>query len=191
MFKNAASLLKHKATLAFTVGSLMLVGCSESQEKVPPKPAAAKSAKPAAPKKEAFSVKDGILTTNPGDSVAFEITSNDAMQYNLKEIHVQKGQKITLTLSHVGKMAKTVMGHNWVLLKKDVDVSAFATAAMSAQATAYIPADKKAEVLAHTDLIGGGEKSKITFEAPEPGEYIFLCTFPGHNAMMRGKFIVK
>ena len=39
--------------------------------------------------------------------------------------------------------------------------------------------------------LGGGEETEITFTAPEPGEYPFLCTFPGHFGIMNGKFIVK
>jgi azurin len=40
-------------------------------------------------------------------------------------------------------------------------------------------------------LIGGGESTTIEFEAPEKGEYTFLCTFPGHFGLMNGKFIVE
>ena len=40
-------------------------------------------------------------------------------------------------------------------------------------------------------MIGGGESVTIEFDAPEAGTYDFLCTFPAHFAMMKGKFIVK
>jgi azurin len=80
------------------------------------------------------------------------------------------------------------MGHNFVLLKKGVDLQQFALRAMNAAETAYIPAGD--EVIAHTKVIGGGEATSVTFDAPEPGTYQFLCTFPGHFAMMQGKFIV-
>jgi azurin len=39
--------------------------------------------------------------------------------------------------------------------------------------------------------LGGGETDVIEFQAPPAGEYEFLCSFPGHYAMMRGKFVVK
>jgi azurin len=40
-------------------------------------------------------------------------------------------------------------------------------------------------------MIGGGESDTITFDAPEAGTYVFLCTFPGHYQVMRGEFIVE
>ena len=30
-----------------------------------------------------------------------------------------------------------------------------------------------------------------TFTAPDPGDYQFVCSFPGHFAMMRGIMVVK
>jgi len=66
----------------------------------------------------------------------------------------------------------------------------FAIAAMGAVDTDYVPADSK-EVIAYTKIIGGGESVTITFDTPEKGTYDFLCTFPGHFALMQGKFIVE
>ena len=40
-------------------------------------------------------------------------------------------------------------------------------------------------------MIGGGETDVIEFPAPEKGTYEFLCSFPGHYGMMKGKFIVE
>jgi azurin len=31
----------------------------------------------------------------------------------------------------------------------------------------------------------------VTFDAPPRGTYDFVCTFPGHATLMRGKFIVR
>ena len=45
-------------------------------------------------------------------------------------------------------------------------------------------------VLKHP-MIGGGESDTITFDAPEPGTYIFICSFPGHYQLMMGEFIVS
>ncbi|MDX3775601.1 plastocyanin/azurin family copper-binding protein, partial [Chromatiaceae bacterium AAb-1] len=48
----------------------------------------------------------------------FTLESNDAMQFNHKEITVSKAcDSFTLTLKHVGKLPKNVMGHNWALSK--------------------------------------------------------------------------
>ena len=40
-------------------------------------------------------------------------------------------------------------------------------------------------------LIGGGEETTVTFDAPAKGTYDFICSFPGHYALMKGKFIVE
>ena len=128
-------------------------------------------------------IADGVA------SVALE--GNDAMQYNAKTIEVVAGNTVKLTLTHTGKMAKEVMGHNFVLLAKGTDIDAFSKAAMTAKDTDHIPADMKGKVIAHTKVIGGGESDTIEFAAPEAGEYQFLCTFPGHNVLMRGTFVVK
>ncbi|WP_224484170.1 azurin [Robertkochia aurantiaca] len=118
------------------------------------------------------------------------ITGNDLMKYNKKEIKVKAGEKVTLTLKHVGKLDKQVMGHNWVLLKKGVDLVDFATEAQTAVDNGYIP-EGTDDVIAHTKMLGGGESDTIEFEAPEPGTYQFLCSFPGHYGVMQGEFIVE
>ncbi|WP_404423026.1 azurin [Nibricoccus sp. IMCC34717] len=120
------------------------------------------------------------------------ITANDAMQYSLKEITAAPGETITVKFSHIGKLPKTAMGHNWVLLKAlPADaVSKFAMECMKF-APDYLPKDQSA-ILAHTKLLSGGESDSVTFTVPtEPGQYPFICTFPGHFAMMRGNLTVK
>ena len=67
-------------------------------------------------------------------------------------------------------------------------MASFAQAAIQARDNDYIPADG---FIIHTDLLGGGEETTIEFEAPEIGEYTFICSFPGHFALMNGKFIVE
>ena len=47
------------------------------------------------------------------------------------------------------------------------------------------------DVIAATKLLGPGESETISFTAPEPGDYQFVCSFPGHFAMMRGIMVVK
>lgn len=118
------------------------------------------------------------------------ITSNDAMQFNKKEIKIKANQKVKVTLKHTGKMDKTVMGHNFVLLKKGVDIVAFGNKAATAKDNGYIPTGTE-DVIAYTKVIGGGETAVVEFDAPEPGTYDFLCSFPGHYALMKGKFIVE
>jgi azurin len=130
-------------------------------------------------------------TTKADENVAnIVITGNDMMQFNLKEIKVKAGQKVKLTLRHIGKLDKKIMGHNVVILKPNVDIAEFVSLANNARDNDYIPSDTQ-DILVHTKLIGGGETTSIEFDAPAVGTYDFLCSFPAHFAMMKGKFIVE
>ena len=119
------------------------------------------------------------------------LEGNDQMQYNKKEFKVKAGQTVRLTLTHVGTMAKNAMGHNFVLLKEGVDLAAFGQKSATAMDTDYIPASEEGNIIAHTKMLGGGETDTIEFTAPAAGTYEFLCSFPGHYALMRGVFIVE
>ena len=99
------------------------------------------------------------------------IKGSDAMQFDIKEIKVKAGQKVKLTLTHSGKLAKAAMGHNFVLLKPGTDVAAFGSKAAAARETEYIPKSEEANIIAHTKLVGGGESDTITFTAPKKGTY--------------------
>ena len=122
-----------------------------------------------------------------------ELTGNDQMQFSAKTLEVTTGEKVTLAFKHIGQLPVVAMGHNVVILKPGTSVPAFAGKCATAKDTGYIPqdADSKAAVVAHTKLLGGGEKDEITFTAGEPGTYPYICTFPGHFAIMQGVLTVK
>src|SRR5690606_22471660 len=95
------------------------------------------------------------------------VEGNDAMQFNTKEIVVDRScDEFTVNLVHTGKLPKAAMGHN-VVITKAADKQAVATDATSAgPANDYIkPNDER--VIAHTDLIGGGEKTSVSFKTDE------------------------
>ncbi|WP_282122981.1 azurin [Algibacter mikhailovii] len=168
--------MKVLKVLVFSIFAVIAVSCGDKKEE----------------KKAGFSYekKSEVVKEAQGDSNDVVITGNDMMQFNKKEIRIKAGQKVKITLTHVGKMDKNVMGHNFVLLKSGVDLIAFGNKASSAKDTEYIP-DDGADVIAHTKLIGGGETAVVEFDAPAAGTYDFLCSFPGHYAIMKGKLIVE
>ncbi|MBX2924044.1 MAG: azurin [Chitinophagaceae bacterium] len=125
------------------------------------------------------------------EGAMLEITGNDVMQFDKKELRAKAGQKVTLTLKHSGKLAKEAMGHNVVILNTGTDVAAFAAKAVDAKDNDYFPQSEAANVIAHTKLIGGGESDTIEFTAPAAGTYPFICSFPGHYGFMKGEFIVE
>ena len=118
------------------------------------------------------------------------ISGDDLMRFDKSEIKVKAGQKVKVTLRHKGKLDLNIMGHNFVLLKKGVNLAAFSGKAAVSKDNKYIPKDSQ-DVIAHTGLIGGGQTTTVEFVAPEAGTYDFLCSFPGHYAMMKGRFIVE
>ena len=125
------------------------------------------------------------------DEINVTINGTDQMTFDVKEIRVKPGQRVNVTLHHSGSLPKTAMGHNFVLLKKGVDLPTFAEKAMEAADNQYIPKGSK-DIIAYTNLIGGGETTSVSFYAPtEAGTYEYICSFPGHYAMMKGSLIVE
>jgi azurin len=152
----------------------------------PPKPAAT-TTKPAdaAQKPAAAAAGKGVRTV--------EIVGTEDMKYSVTNITAKPGEQLRVRLVVKGAMPKVAMAHNFVLLKKGVAQTDFINAAVLASATAYIPADKKADVIANTAMAGAGETVEVTFKVPAaPGDYPYICTFPGHaQAGMRGTLTVK
>lgn len=143
---------------------------------------AAAPQKPAAPAAYARTV---VLMV--GDPVGVK------MEYSRKVINAKPGERLKIQVMSTGQIPKVVMAHNFVLLKLGSDPQKFSDAATNAKDTDYIPKALKAQVLAVAGLVGPGERSEVTFNAPTvPGTYPFLCTFPAHFAAgMNGQLIVK
>lgn len=123
------------------------------------------------------------------DDCAVTVTGNDAMQFDTKAITVGKAcTKFTVNLKHSGKLAKNVMGHNWVLSKTE-DVQAIATDGVSAGLDNHYLKAGDTRVIAFTKVIGGGETTSVSFpldKVTKGGSYTFFCSFPGHVALMKG-----
>jgi azurin len=122
-----------------------------------------------------------------------ELTAGDTVKYDKTEITAKPGETLHIVLKNGGTMPKMAMAHNFVLLKLGTDVVEFNTAAFNARETDFVPPAMKASVIANTPLAGPGETVETTFKAPaKPGDYTYLCSFPGHFALgMRGTLTVK
>ncbi len=121
----------------------------------------------------------GAATNNPtiaadGENLAFDKTA----------LTVGQGQ-VTLTFNN----PSAVNQHNWILVNGGDDVAARVDEA-SLSAENYIP--ENADVLAHSRLLNPGENDTVTFTAPAPGTYTYICTVPGHYAAgMKGTLTVQ
>jgi azurin len=123
------------------------------------------------------------------------VNANDKMKYDLTAFEVTPGQKVIVNFKNVGTTPKFSMGHNFVLLDHSVNagnVQAFLDKASTEASHDYVPPDAK-EVLAHSKLLGPNETETVTFNAPfVPGDYLYLCSFPGHYAQgTKGIMTVK
>jgi len=135
-----------------------------------------------------------VLLNASEEARAVVITGNDAMQFDVKKFQVAPNESVRLTFKNIGSIPKIAMGHNLVLLKKNVDALAFGQKVLASggSATNALPKSLLGEVIAHSELLGPGESETIEFNAPEEkGDYQYVCTFPGHFAMMRGIMEVK
>ncbi|MBX2797483.1 MAG: azurin [Myxococcales bacterium] len=169
--------------------ALSLVGCGS--EPAAPAPAPAPAQKVEAPAPAPAPAPAVNVVTDDGTVATVQLEGTDTMKYNTNRIVVPAGRKVKLVLTHTGKLPAATMGHNFVLLKAGSNGQAFAMKAVTAAANDYIPQDLAGQIIAHTKVIGGGESVTVEFDAPAAGEYPFLCTFPGHYAMMNGVFVVE
>ena len=131
-----------KSTNFYFIIAVLLVSCNQK------------------PKKEKFQYErvqenssEVIQNNNIGNTII--LNSNDAMLFDKKVIKVSSGEQVTLTLNHVGKIAKDFMGHNFVLLKKGVDVDDFGQRAILARDNDYIPEGD--DIIVTTKMLGGGD----------------------------------
>lgn len=123
-------------------------------------------------------------------SNAWVVEGNDQMKFDTELIRVQAGEDIQLTFKNVGTMPKESMGHNFVVLQPGVDLAEFGGAAAGAADSDYIPAELAASIIAHTKLLGPGEEDVITFKL-DKGTYDYICSFPGHYGIMKGKIVAE
>ena len=107
------------------------------------------------------------------------------LQFSPTELRVKPGSKVRLVFRN-----PDIMLHNWVLLKPgSVEVVGALADQLAAQADGitrgYLPESDK--ILQASRLLAPKETQELVFDAPiEPGEYPYICTFPGHWRIMRG-----
>jgi azurin len=165
--------------------SIMLAAPVAAQTPATQKPAEGATQKPGTEKPAAAAAAKGVRTV--------AIIGTEDMKYSVPTITAKPGEQLRIRLTSKGAMPKIAMAHNVVVLNKTAKVTDFVTAAMNARATDFIPADKKADIVAHTGLAGAGETVEVTFKVPAAaGDYPYICSFPGHfQAGMKGNLTVK
>ncbi|NMP02333.1 azurin [Pseudoalteromonas arctica] len=137
-----------------------------------------------------------LLSANAAyaDECTLSLDANDMMQFSTKTLSAPKScKKVTVKLSHVGKLPANVMGHNWVLASEQ-NMKAIITDGNAAGLSNHYLKPNDTRVLAATDIIGGGKSTQVTFNTSTltaGTNYTYFCSFPGHYAMMKGTFTLN
>jgi azurin len=123
-----------------------------------------------------------------GDALKFSNLTSDvpnAAQRLEGSFRVGNGTQVVLDFQNVS----TINQHNWVLVKNGTKDAVAARGIEAGAINDWLqPGDS--DVIANTKLLVTGGKAVIRFAAPPPGQYQFVCTFPGHNGTMFGDFEV-
>jgi len=113
----------------------------------------------------------------------------EQLRYDKQLIVVEAAQPVAFILQN-----DDAMPHNLAILAPGaLEEIGLAAEKMPAEPDAegrlYIPSSSK--VLHATKLAAPGQKIELAFTAPaEPGEYPYVCTFPGHWRRMAGTMVV-
>jgi azurin/glucose/arabinose dehydrogenase len=137
-------------------------------------PAAVKSVKHLT--KQPASWKNAAVT-------AINLTTKPGLQFDITSLSVKAGAKVKLTFHNSDDML-----HNFVLTAPGAanEIGVLASKmGLNGQQASYIPVSAK--VLFHTLLLQPKQTDVIYFTAPsKPGDYPYICTYPGHFMVMKG-----
>ena len=111
----------------------------------------------------------------------------EQLKFSVKSFKVKAGKKIKLTFVNSDNLP-----HNFVIVKPGA-ADEVGTAAMLLGAKGFeldwLPESDK--IIVASKMLDNKGEQVLEFSAPgEAGEYPFVCTFPGHHLLMRGKMIV-
>ncbi len=148
----------------------------------------AKGAQKIAKEKEMKIIKGGIIKDTPKHTIVRINTVIEQLRFDVKSIQLKAGKKVKLTFVN-----PDALPHNIVIVKPGTaDKVAAAAIALGADGfkKEFIP--NTDDILHHSKMLERRQSQTLEFKAPTtPGKYPFICTFPGHDKVMRGFFEVK
>jgi uncharacterized cupredoxin-like copper-binding protein len=112
-----------------------------------------------------------------------KLGTKPGLKFDITNLEVKAGSKVRLIFNNNDDMT-----HNVVVVSPgaadEVGNLALQLGLKGSQMN-YVPISSK--VLFHTGLLQPGASESIYFVAPsKPGEYMFICSYPGHASVMRG-----
>lgn len=120
-------------------------------------------------------------TNGPDQSLT--IGTKPGLKFDVEKLEVKAGSRIKLVFNNNDDML-----HNCVITKPGA-ANAVGEAALKLNLNGpkmnYVP--NSSNVLYHTNILQPETSETIYFLAPtEPGDYQFVCSFPGHSSLMQG-----
>lgn len=123
-----------------------------------------------------------------GVSVFVIRTVHEQMLYDKTRLVVEAGKPVEIILKN-----EDAMPHNLVIVMPNAseEIGRAAEKIPEADAEGRIHVPKSPKVLYATKMVDPGQQAKLSFTAPdEPGDYQYVCTFPGHWMRMLGTLAV-
>ncbi|MCA1965002.1 MAG: DUF1080 domain-containing protein, partial [Prosthecobacter sp.] len=149
-----------------------------------PPPAAAKPATP----RPAAKAQAKAVASGPKPQVVTIKTMTAQMKYDVAEFTVRPGQPVKIIFENGDDLP-----HNLVLCQPGTPTAEMALKQMEKPEEAlkrnWLPDDPR--IWAHSKMLNPHEREELLITAPEkPGDYPYVCTFPGHALTMNGKMKV-
>jgi azurin len=176
------------ALLAVLVTTTATVGCGKDRDVHPIETTGSATAAAPAPTPSAAPASAPSASAKPVEHVELALQSvANTMAYDKTKLTVPAGAEVHLTLKNNSTMA--TLPHNWVLVKPGTEASVAAAGLKLGEPAGYFDVTDK-DALAHTPLAKPGTTVEVTFTAPPPGNYPYICTVVGHYVMMKGVLTV-
>ncbi|MDR3715965.1 MAG: plastocyanin/azurin family copper-binding protein [Puia sp.] len=128
------------------------------------------------------------LTKQPADWTSgpdrtLVIGTKPGLKFDQETLTVKAGAKVKLTFKNSDDML-----HNFVITRPgtaDKVGQLAVTLGLNGEKMSFVPSSQ--DVLFHTRLLHPKESDTIYFIAPDkPGQYVYICSYPGHYMVMRG-----
>lgn len=118
-----------------------------------------------------------------GPDMSIIMGTKPGLKFDKETITVKAGAKVKLTFNNNDDML-----HNLVVTTPGTSDQVGGMAVklgLNGEKLSYVPATP--QVLFHTLLLQPGKSETIYFTAPDkPGDYQYVCTYPGHYLVMKG-----
>jgi azurin len=116
------------------------------------------------------------------------VQAEEGLKFDVGTFDVKPGARVQLEFANPSDML-----HNFVIVKPGAATKVGEAAlelGLEGAKLSYVPPTD--DVLYHTALLEPRKSETIYFVAPEaPGDYPFVCTFPGHYVTMQGTMRVR